>query len=105
METRVRKNTNISNWFYCDTKNNPADLLTRTKNVEYFQENIFCWRGTQFLSEDTILFNKEETLTNQVKTYSEEFKTSVLFTKIKHENLNVQNVIDVKGHSSFVKTI
>ena len=37
----IRKNSEIKNWFYCNTKNNPADILTRSKGFEKFQENSF----------------------------------------------------------------
>ena len=37
----IPKTTNISKWFYCNTKENPADLLTRSKIFDNFHENKF----------------------------------------------------------------
>ena len=37
----IRKNTDILEWFFCDTKSKPADILTRPKVHENFQNDLF----------------------------------------------------------------
>lgn len=51
----IRKNSDVSKWLYCETKHSPTDLLTRPKNCENFQENLFWWTGAKFLKEKTIM--------------------------------------------------
>ena len=41
----IQKNTDISKWFFCDTKSNPADILTRPKVYENFQNNLILVEG------------------------------------------------------------
>ena len=73
----IRKNADVANWFYVDTKNNPADLLTRQKSFRDFQNNNLWWAGASSLSEKGPTFknnylindsaNQEEIL-NEIKT-------------------------------------
>ena len=50
----IRENINISRWFYCESKSNPADLLTRCKDFVCFGQNELWWRGGTFLSQKNI---------------------------------------------------
>ena len=50
----IRENTNISRWFYCESKSNPADFLTHCKDFVCFQQNDIWWRDGIFLSEKNI---------------------------------------------------
>ena len=38
--SEIEKNTDISKWFFCDTKI-PCDILTRPKVHDNFQNNLF----------------------------------------------------------------
>ena len=50
----IRENINISRSFYCESKSNPADLLTRCKDFVCFRQNDLWWRGGTFLSKKNI---------------------------------------------------
>ena len=54
----IRKNTDISKWFFCGAKSNPADILTRPKVHENFQNNLFWWKGATSLHEKVIVFKE-----------------------------------------------
>ena len=44
----IRKNSNPKDWYYCESSNNPADLLTRKRTIENFKENHLRWGGQIF---------------------------------------------------------
>ena len=45
----IRKLTESRGWYYCNTKSNPVDLLTRTQNFSNFQNYDLWWAGPNFL--------------------------------------------------------
>ena len=107
MENRVReirKNADVANWFYVDTKNNPADLLTRQKSFRDFQNNNLWWAGASSLSEKGPTF-KNNYLINDSANQEEilnEITTAVLITSAKQE-LSVKNVFDINKFSTLKK--
>ena len=48
----IRKLTDIKEWFYVDTLNNPADMITRQNFKNLAKENGW-WNGPSFLINDT----------------------------------------------------
>ena len=68
---KIRENVNPSLWRYCDTKENPADIITRFSSSNYSSENLsnnsIWWDGLLFLKE---------------------IKEKCFFTEDKHENKN-----------------
>ena len=44
----IRKFTDSRGWYYCNTKGNPADLLTRIQNFSGFQNCDLWWLGQIF---------------------------------------------------------
>ena len=77
------KSTDVA-WFYRDTKHNPADLSTRPKNFENFQENLFWWTDANFFKKT--IMNKKDNLINGK---SEEILLHVLITKNTYERQKV----------------
>ena len=52
---KIRKNVNLSLWRYCDTKENPADVITRFSSSNSSSENLWnnsiWWYRPLFLKE------------------------------------------------------
>ena len=67
----IRENINISRSFYCESKSNPADLLTRCKDFVCFRQNDQWWRGGTFLSKKNIQHsqNHESITDNDIFLY------------------------------------
>ena len=67
----IRENINISRSFYCESKRNPADLLTRCKDFVCFRQNDLWWRGGTFLSKKNIQHsqNHESITDNDIFLY------------------------------------
>ena len=59
LSTRDPKNYDVSKWFYCKTKQNPADLLTRRKIFETFYENKFWFQGPDFSKQKLTFENRD----------------------------------------------
>ena len=55
----IRETTDVSKWFYCNTKKNPADLLTRSENFENVHENKFWFQGPEFLKHKSTFENRD----------------------------------------------
>ena len=100
----IRKNTDVANWFYVDTKNNPPDLLTSQKPFHDFQNNNLWWAGASSLSEKVPTL-KNNYLINDSANQEEilsEFKTAVLITSAKQES-SVKNVFNINKFSTLKK--
>ena len=69
----ILKLTDIENWKYCDTKSNPADLITRTwRSSSNLKNESFWWNGPDFLylPDEKCFFSSEDANIN-VTDYSE----------------------------------
>ena len=55
----IWKTTDISKWFYCHTKENPADILTNSKIFKNFDENKFWFQGPVFLKQKSTFENHD----------------------------------------------
>ena len=55
----IRKNSNPKDCYYCESSNNPADLLTRKRTIENFKENILWWEGPNFLKDGNFIVQEE----------------------------------------------
>ena len=91
----IRKNIDISKWFFCDTKSNPVDILTRPEVHENYQNSLFWWKGATFLHEKVIIFKEFNLLDPYHESVSTEIKSAVLFTKVHTTELNVESVIKI----------
>lgn len=46
---KIKRNTNVADWKHIDTKNNPADLISRGLSVDEIKNNKLWWHGPHFL--------------------------------------------------------
>ena len=92
---KIRKDTDISKWFFCDTKSNPADILTRLKVDENFQNNLFWWKSATFSHKKVIVFKESNLLDPYHEGVSTEIKSAVLFTKVHTTEFNIESVITI----------
>ena len=100
---KFEKITDISKRFFCDTKSNPADSLTRPKVHENFQNNLFWWKGATFLHEKVIVFKEFNLLDPYHEGISREIKSAVLLTKVHTTEFNVESVIKIDRYNSLLK--
>ena len=103
----IRKTTDVSKWFYHNTKENFSDLLTRSKIFENFHENKFWFQGPEFLKQKSTFENRDFQNSFDVEhAFSHEFKTCTLFTSnLTPANLkcDIENLIDLSRYSSVSK--
>ena len=50
----IRKLSNPKNWFYVNTKQNPADIITREKDFDLENCNLW-WEGPSYLKSENLL--------------------------------------------------
>ena len=100
----IRKHTDISKWFFYDTKSNPADILTPPKVHENFQNNLFWWKGATFLHEKVIVFKEFNLLDPYHQSVSTEIKSAVLFTKVHTTESNVESVTKIDRYNLLLKS-
>lgn len=53
----IKKNTFISNWRYVNSKNNPADIVSRGLSSKAFIKNKTWFKGPTFLSNRVVEFD------------------------------------------------
>ena len=46
----IRKKVAPENWCYCQTDENPADVITRINNYNFIENTLF-WEGPEYLKE------------------------------------------------------
>ena len=97
----IRNLTNYSNWFYCRSAENPADILTRTDvYTEFITENLW-FEGPKFLSENSVFSDKnndqEPILMNEQNLA--ETKTSVNISTVS-SNFKISNCVKIENYSS-----
>ena len=98
----IRQLSEISVWYYIPSKQNPADLCTRTQaDFKLIQQKWFY--GPETLSQKTIDL-KEITIRNQFEE-SLETNTSLITHSSKKENCNSYQIIKWDSYSSWNKLI
>ena len=84
----IRKLTDIKEWFYVDTLNNPADMITRQNFKNLAKENVW-WHGPSFLINDT-KFNEKmmqpEILLESEIEIQNQSNVCLLFVPLKKSN-------------------
>ena len=88
---QIKTRTNIKQWRYIDTKNNPADHVSRGRTAEELVKSNW-FSGSSFLWEKEIPSNKEETPVLQIGD-PEVKATTVLTTVKKQDEFSLVNCI------------
>ena len=98
----IRKNVDYSNWRYCKTKENPADIITRAN--KNFDKNLW-WNGPSFLR-DVNSFYSYATTIHDDSPLEEEIKTdgkTNTCANIVLENYSIAKIIDVNKFNDVLK--
>ena len=99
---QLEKNVYYSNWLYCETKENPADIITRAnKNFD----EILWWNGSSFLK-DINSFYSYATTTHKDSFLEEEIKADGKINtcaNIVLENYSIPEIIDVSKLNDVLK--
>ncbi|XP_045462033.1 uncharacterized protein LOC123672092 [Harmonia axyridis] len=53
--SKIQSSTEIQDWHYIKSKDNPADLISRGVNINQLIDSRFWWNGPPYLSEDSDL--------------------------------------------------
>ena len=94
----IRRITDAKTWFYCSTKNNPADIITRS---ELSDPRTSLWReGPMFLKKETFEINKSDDLQ---QTLPEEKASTTVNASTTNVTFSANNVFDFKSFSSYKK--
>ena len=94
------KNVDYSNWRYCKTKENPADIITRAN--KNFDEDLW-WYGPSFLRD--VIYSYATTIQGDSPIEEEikrDEKTNTC-TNIVLENYSIANIIDVNKFNDVLK--
>ena len=81
IENRVQETRELSDsrgWYYCNTKSNPANLLTRTQNFSNFQNCDLWWAGPNFLRAKR--FNDHDVFGNFEQDFGKRFNDRDVFS-------------------------
>lgn len=92
----IRSKTNCEDWYYCSTKDNPADIITRSELSD--STSALWWGGPSFLKEQELSIEKLEP--NEIETLPEEKVTTSV-----NIACNDNDVFDVEAHSSYKKLL
>ena len=102
----MQKTMDVSKQFYCNTKENPANLLSRGKIFGKFHENKFWFQGPEFFKQKSTFGNRnfQNSFDNE-HVFSHELKTQALFiSNLIPVNLtcDIENLIDLSKYSSVI---
>ena len=100
---KMQKLTDIKEWFYVDTLNNPADMITRQNFKNIAKENVW-WHGPRFLINDT-KFNEKATQPEILLESDIEIQTQsdVRFTFRTADKINSTDVVNIEKFSSLLR--
>lgn len=62
----IRKNVKPNLWNYCNTKANPADIITRISSSNNFSDNPLWWKGPDFIKNNNFeeMYKKDQVKIN-----------------------------------------
>ena len=99
----IWKLTDIKEWFYVDTLNNPADMITR-QNFKNIAKKTVWWHGPSFLINDT-KFN-EKVMQPEIHLESDieiQNQSNVCLTFRSADKINLTDVVNIEKFSSLLK--
>jgi len=92
----IRNATNKEDWYYCSTKDNPADIITRSELSDI--ANPLWWGGPSFMKDRELSIEKLDS--NEFETLPEEKATTSV-----NVACNEVNVFDVDEYGSYKKLL
>jgi len=92
--------TNPEDWFYCPTKENPTDVITRSELSDPL--NSLWWDGPSFLKDTNITRNQRVSLDETEKLPDE--KVTAVNAALSNNN-SVNNVFDFERYSTYQRTL
>ena len=102
--SEIRSNIEVSNWFYCPTDSNPADIITRLNihnmNNELWFNGPKFWMGStrpESLSAEEIIDNVD--YTNELK------EQNAVMVNITSENIGLECIIKSEDFSNLSKLL
>ena len=99
----IRKLTDFKEWFYVDTLNNPADMITRQNFKNIAKENVWL-HGPSFLINDTKfnekLMQPEILLESGIEIQNQ---SNVCLTFHVADEINLTDVVNIEKFGSLLK--
>ncbi|CAB4033268.1 Hypothetical predicted protein, partial [Paramuricea clavata] len=71
----IQSQTNLEQWQYIGTKDNPADMCSRGSKAAQLIDSVLWWRGSQFLQKTEL-----EWQLKKIQSFPEEVKEAQLYT-------------------------
>ena len=109
----IRKHTNTLDWYYCQTKDNPADIITRMgKAKSNLARDRLWWGGPSFLRQIEMPIQSNDNETESSLDTIELKNTKILIapssssnTPLSNKNLDINNVIKTENFGSYHKLL
>ena len=100
----IRKLTNKTSWFYCDSKNNPSDLLTKIGfSLVQLKEKHLWWEGPSFLKDQKFKSkHHENVLYETIIDKTDVIPTPTLLSSQTPQN-GIDKIIDINRFSNVHK--
>ena len=96
---KIRKTADVCKWLYCNTKENPVNLVARSKIFEIFRKIKFWFEGPEFLKQKWTFENRDfQTSFDVENVFSQELKTCALFISNltpSYLKCDIENLIDL----------
>ena len=102
----IRKKVAPENWHYCQTDENPADVITRINNCNFIKNTLF-WEGPEYLKEKCFelqLTSNMEDVDN-TSVFHEKIKIVSNFVSIVSKCESIDNIIKIENFHSFQKLL
>ena len=106
VDKRVQEIIRLSNkfsWYYCESENNPSDLLTKMGfPLSQLKEKKIWREGPNFLKKHNIKLNSDENVSIEFENF-DITETPTLFVLNQRENYGIDKIIDINKFSNLSK--
>ncbi|XP_035213352.1 uncharacterized protein LOC118187271 [Stegodyphus dumicola] len=93
----IQKLTNPDSWFYCSTKDNPADLLTRGVSASSLVNNSKWWTCAEFFTEPNLPYKCLEPIVPEVENLTPSERESFV-----QESKSLSDINDISERTMFI---
>ena len=97
----IRDKVDPSNWYYCPTQMNPADVITRL-NVQNMTNKLW-FEGPQFLRDNDVTFDYTNTATDSIEFKDELKNEKIMLTTSIEEAIGLSKIIKIQDYSNILK--